>query len=249
MLTTVDANASLDRLRAEKTRAAAELVAARATLAAIESGSGARLLAARLAGDEAAGVSIRTEMTEARAVVADLEAIIGASDRAIRDAEKAVQRATAADIRATAAERWGEAEKRLQATAERLGQLFETEGIRWLPWPILEPSGVYSTGSWSRTSTGRLLAEILELELEAGRIETRLGLAPQSSLLEGVAGVALHLGNAGAVAPGATVKVTGSQLDAAAAVLRGERPEPPKEFDALRGELKASGNPRSTWRG
>jgi len=246
-MTTTEAQTAVARLQEEKARAVAELAAAREALDALETSAGDRLLTARLDNDEAAAVSIRSELTEARAAVADLEAIITASDRAIQDAEKAVLVATAADLRRQAAERWEEAEKRLQATAERLGQLRKTEGVRWMPWPSVEASGAVAAGSWRQTATGRLLAEILDLEHRAAGLERRSGATPGASILPNDPAIALHLGSPGVVQAVATGKANGSQLDAASAKLAGR--EIPKTPEPTAAEIAAAwGNP-IVWRG
>jgi len=222
-----EAQGALDRLQEEKARAASELAAAREALDVAETSSGDRLLTARLDADEAAAASIRAELTKARAAVADLEAIATAADRAIIVAERDVQLATAADLRRQAAALWEEAEKRLQAASERLGQLYETEGVRWLPWPVVAPSGAVAAGSWSQTVTGRLLAEILELEHRADHLEHRAGATPGASILPNDPAIALHVGCPGVIEAVGAVKVGGSVLDAASAALAGhEVPAP-----------------------
>ena len=213
MLTTVEAQTALDRLQEEKARAASELAAAREALDRLETESGDRLLAARLDGDETAAKGIREELAAARLAVAE--------------GEKDVLAAEAREIRADVAVRWPAIRDRLDAAAELLDQLRETEHTGFIPSPWIQASGVCGAGSWSRTQTGELLAALIESEHRAVALESRAGVVSPPSILNGRADVGLHLGSLGSLESPIQLKVHGSRLDAASAVLAGrETPAP-----------------------
>jgi len=222
-----EAQTALDRLQEEKRRAVDELTAAREALDRLETESGDRLLAARLDGDEDAAASIREELARARLAVAEGEKIAAACDRAIRQGEKDVLAAEAREIRADVAVRWPAIRDRLDAAAELLDQLRETEHTWFIPSPWIQPSGVCGAGSWSRTRTGELLASLIESEHRAVSLESRAGTESPPSILNGRADVGLHLGCLGSLESPIQLKVTGSQLDAASAVLAGREVPPP----------------------
>ena len=227
MLTTVEAQTALARLQEEKARAVDELTAAREALDRLETESGDRLLAARLDADEAAAEGIREELAAARLAVAEGEKIVAACERAIRQGEKDVLAAEAREIRADVAVRWPAIRDRLDAAAELLDQLRETEHRWFIPSPWIQPSGVCGAGSWSRTQTGELLAALIESEHRAVALESRAGVVSPPSILNGRADVGLHLGSLGSLESPIQLKVHGSRLDAASAVLAGrETPAP-----------------------
>jgi len=227
MLTTVEAQTALARLQEEKARAASELAAAREALDRLETESGDRLLAARLDGDETAAKGIREELAAARLAVAEGEKIVAACERAIRQGEKDVLAAEAREIRADVAVRWPAIRDRLDAAAELLDQLRETEHTGFIPSPWIQASGVCGAGSWSRTQTGELLAALIESEHRAVALESRAGVVSPPSILNGRADVGLHLGSLGSLESPIQLKVHGSRLDAASAVLAGrETPAP-----------------------
>jgi hypothetical protein len=209
MLTTVEARAAVDRLRAEKTRAGAEIAARRKALDALETASGDRLLTARLEEDDTAAASIRAELTEARAAVADLEAIATAADRAIKAAELDVLLAEATEARDEAAALWSEATTRLKTTARLLDELEAHEGVRFAPPPHVEPSGVVDPTRPATTRTGELVGKILALETRATALETRTGRAPSPSIMGDR--IQSLPGGPSIVAP-QRLKVSGSQL-------------------------------------
>ena len=222
-----EAQTALDRLRAEKARAVDELAAAREALDVAETSSCDRLLTARLNADEAAAASIREELAAARLAVAEGEKIVAACERAIRQGEKDVLAAEAREIRADVAVRWPAIRDRLDAAAELLDQLRETEHTGFIPSPWIQASGVCGAGSWSRTQTGELLAALIESERRAVSLESRAGVVSPPSILNGRADVGLHLGSLGSLESPIQLKVHGSRLDAASAVLAGrETPAP-----------------------
>ena len=94
---------------------------------------------------------------------------------------------------------------------------------------------------------GEMLVEIIERERRATALEIRSGVSPRPSILTGIADVAWHVGWEGVLESVATIKVHGSRLDDASAVLAGKpAPEAPNPTAA---EIAAArGNP-STWRG
>jgi len=222
-----EAQTVLDRLQEEKARAASELAVAREALDVAETSSGDRLLTARLDADEAAAASIRAELTEARAAVADLEAIATAADRAIEAAQRDVLAAEAASIRADVAVRWPAIRDRLDAAAKLLDALHETEHTRFIPSPWIQPSGACGNGSWTRTWSGSLLAALIESEHRAVSLESRAGIESPPSILAGRTDVGLHLGCVGSFETPIQLKVHGSRLDDATAALVGhEVPAP-----------------------
>jgi len=228
MLTTVEAQTALARLQEEKARAVDELTAAREALDRLETESGDRLLAARLDADEAAAEGIREELAAARLAVAEGEKIAAACDRAIRQGEKDVLAAEARELRADVAVRWPAIRDRLDAAAELLDQLRETEHTGFIPSPWIQASGAVGAGSWQRTRTGELLAEVLELERRAVALESRAGTESPPTILAGRADIGLHLGNMGVIESPIQLKVHGSRLDDASAVLAGKpAPETP----------------------
>jgi len=222
-----EAQTALDRLHDEARRATAELTAAREALDRLETESGDRLLAARLDADEAAAEGIREELAAARLAVAEGEKIVAACERAIEAAQLDVLAAEAASIRADVAERWPAIAARLDYAARLLDELHEAEGVRWLPGPWVQPSGAVGAGSWQRTKTGELLAALIESEHRAVALESRAGVVSPPSILNGRADVGLHLGSLGSLESPIQLKVHGSRLDAASAVLAGrETPAP-----------------------
>lgn len=240
-LTPDEARAAVTRLKDELAAAKVDAEKSQTAVETIMGTIGDRVLDARAAGDNAAEVAAQGELTSARTEIEVAERIVDALGKRITEAEKAVHVADARALRDEARRLWAEVAPHLAESNAMLDALAEREGTRFLPWPVAHPSGAYANGSWSRTVTGAKLGAILELEREAAHIESRAGIAPQPSLLEGVAGIGLHLGCGGTVEAAVPIKVSGSQLDGAAASLRGERPEPPDGFAALRAELKAKG--------
>jgi len=227
METRTEAQTALARLQEEKRRAVDELTAAREALDRLETESGDRLLVARLNSDETAAKGIREELARARQAVAEGEKIVAACVRAIRQGEKDVLAAEAWELREQIVAEWPAIRDRLDAAAELLDQLRETEHTGFIPSPWVQASGVCGNGSWMRTSTGSLLAEVLELERRAVALESRAGVVSLPSILNGRGDVALHLGNPGAIESPIQLKITGSQLDAASAKLVGhEVPAP-----------------------
>ena len=242
-----EAQTALARLQEEKARAASELAAAREGLDRLETESGDRLLTARLDGDETAAKGIREELAAARGHVSELEKIAVACDRAIRQGEKDVLAAEAAELREDVLRRWPEVRNRIDETAKVLDALFVAEGCRFWPGPQPLPSGACPEGSMMRTATGRLMADIADLERRATVLETQAGLTPQNSIMAAVLpSAAWHFGSVGVLVTRPLV-VHGSQLDDASAALAGR--EVPKTPDPTAAEIAAArGNP-STWRG
>jgi len=223
-----EAQGALDRLQEEKARAVDELAAAREGLDRLETESGDRLLTARLNSDEAAAKGIREELAAARGHVSELEKIEAAAERAIEAAKLDVLRAEAASIRVDVAERWPAIRDRLDAAAELLDQLRETEHTGFIPSPWIQPSGACGAGSWARTSTGEAVAALIEQERRAVALESRAGVPSPVSILAGRADIGLHLGNMGVIESPIQLKVHGSRLDDASAVLAGKpAPETP----------------------
>jgi len=241
MQTRSEAQAALDRLREEKARATEELAAAREALDRLETESGDRLLATRLAGDETAAAVIREELTVARLAVAEGEKIITACDRAIEAAQRDVLAAQAHELRADVAKRWPQLRDRIAATQKILDELTARESVRWIPEPVVAESGAVASGSWRRTKTGEAVAALIELEREAAALESRAGVVSPPSIVAGRADLALFLGSPGTFAAAVQLKVGGaSYIDDASAVLGGRKlPEPyvPTVQDLVRVKL------------
>jgi len=228
-----EARAAVTRLKDELAAAKVDTENRRTVVEAITATIGDRILDARAAGDNAAEVAAQGELMAARSEAEVAVKIVDALGKRIEDAERDVLRAEAASIRADVAERWPAIAARLDYAARLLDELHEAEGVRWLPGPWVQPSGACGNGSWSRTSTGSLLAEVLVLERHARALESRAGVVSLPSILNGRGDVALHLGNPGLIESPIQLKITGSQLDAASAVLAGkpapETPNPSRE--------------------
>jgi hypothetical protein len=197
-----EAQAALERVRAETVRAEKELDEQRVALAALENAAGECVLAARLESDQAAEERVGHELAAARARVDLNERALAASTTAIRKAQRGVSVAKAAALRDKARELWREAEPRLEKTAAKLLELFEYEGVRYVPPPVLHPSGAFADGSMAQTVTGALLAQIVALEREAAHLESVGGETPKQSLLHDVQDARTHLGSAGVVRVG-----------------------------------------------
>jgi hypothetical protein len=192
-----EAQTALERVRAETVRAEKELAEQRAALVALESSAGERILTARLSEDPAAEDAVLAGLVAARARIDMSERALAASTTAIRKAQHGVGVAKAAALRDKAWELWREAEPRLEKTAVMLADLAAWEGVQYVPPPVLHPSGAFADGSFQRTQTGSILAQIIGLEQEAGHLETVSGEAVKPSLLAGLPELWRHIGAAG----------------------------------------------------
>jgi hypothetical protein len=223
-MTTTEATAALDRLKAEREKAMEEATRLREDLDTLETTTGDRLLTARLDGDADASSRIRAELQAARDTLADAEKIVTAADRAIEAAQRDVLAAQAREIRDDVAARWPDVEARLDHAGGLLTTLHDVEGVHWLPQPHVAPSGAVAAGSWARTATGQLLADLLMDERRAVSLESRAGVTSPPSITAGRADHALHLGCQGVVEQAAPIAVHGGRLDDASAALRGKGP-------------------------
>ena len=222
------AKAALAKVEEAAVSARVELEYHQDELARLEEASGRRLFAARLDADEDEEARITGELDAVRKDIEVSQRIVAAAGAAVRDAVRDVQAAEAAAIRADVAKRWPAIRDRLDAAAELLDQLRETEHTGFIPSPWIQPSGAVGAGSWQRTRTGELLAEVLELERRAVALESRAGTESPPTILAGRADIGLHLGNMGVIESPIQLKVHGSRLDDASAVLAGKpAPETP----------------------
>jgi hypothetical protein len=201
-----EAQTALERVRAETVRAEKELAELRAALATIEAESGAQILAARLAGDQVAEDGVLAGLAAARAKIDATERVHRAADSGIKKAECALHVAKAAGLRSEAARLWKEVAPRLAESNAMLDALAEREGCHWMPFPGVHPTGCYLDGSWQQTKTGKLLAEIVELENNATHLESVAGVPPGPSCLPDFYSFALHLGNVGVARQGPQLK-------------------------------------------
>jgi len=242
-----DAKATLAKVAAAATKAHDELAKREADLAALEEESGTRLFNARLATDADAETKIAAEIAAAKQTVETQRRIAAAAKAAIQSAQRDVWAAEAAELREDVRLRWPKVRNRIDETAKVLDELADVEGCRFWPGPQPLPSGACPEGSMMRTATGRLMADIADLERRATVLETQAGLTPQNSIMAAVLpSAAWHFGSMGILVTRPLV-VHGSQLDDASAALAGrEIPETPEPTAA---EIAAArGNP-STWRG
>jgi len=226
-LTLDEAKAAVTRLKDELAAAKVDTENRRTVVEAITATIGDRILDARAAGDNAAEVAAQGELMAARSEAEVAVKIVDALGKRIEDAERDVLRAEAQELRAQVVAEWPDVEARLDYAARLLDELHEAEGVRWLPGPWVQPSGAVGAGSWQRTKTGELLAALIESEHRAVALESRAGVVSPPSILNGRADVGLHLGSLGSLESPIQLKVHGSRLDAASAVLAGrETPAP-----------------------
>jgi hypothetical protein len=212
-MTPDEARAAVQRLETELAVARDDLVLRQLTLAGAEATIGDRLVELRLSGDALAETAAQAAVGAARTAVDLAEKMIDALDARIRESAKDVHIADAHALRAQAAELWKAVAPRLAETNRMIDALAEREGTRWMPWPVLQPSGVYMDGSWRRTKTGETLAAIIERERAATHLETRAGAKPGPSCLPADESYRLHLGNGGMLrTTGAPLTVGNSQL-------------------------------------
>jgi hypothetical protein len=240
------ARAALDKVTSAANAARSDLDKQQAALATMEEESGRRLFNARMNADSNEEERIEHDLDIARKAVATAQKIVDASSAAIRMAQSEVWKAEACQIRADIAARWPDVEARLDHAAELLTKLHDVEGVHWLPQPHVAPSGAVAAGSWARTATGQLLADLLMDERRAVSLESRAGITSPPSIVAERSDLALHLGCQGVVEQVAPIAVHGGRLDDASAVLLGREPaqQPTPDRDMI--ARQASQNRRMT---
>jgi hypothetical protein len=197
-----EARAAVQRLKDEQVAATVDLSQRRATLAEIEAHVGDRLLDARIAKDDAAAAKINADLAAARLAAETAGTVSAAIERRIKAANRDVLLADANALRVEAGRLWKELAPRLAESNAMLDALAEREGTRWLPFPVVDPSGVLRNGSWSQTNCGAELAKIADAERAASHLERIAGVAPGTSCLPVDADgnyIPLHVGNPGVV--------------------------------------------------
>jgi hypothetical protein len=232
-----EARAALARVSDAATKAREELLNRQAELAALEEEAGTRLFNARLNSDTDEETKVESDIDIARKAVDTAQRIVDASEGAIRTAQKAVYTADAHELREQAAQIMVDVRPRLAATRKLLDALAEAEDVHAMPEPHAAPSGAVATGSWRRSRTGTMLAEVIERERHAAHLEARAGAVSPPSLLVGLPDVAWHLGNPGVIEAAIPLKVGGrSYIDDATARLMG-KPVPEEHPTPSRAEI------------
>ena len=193
---TVDkANQELQRVRDAIQTAKDDLAARIEALATIEKGVGQRLFDARLAKDAKKESAINAELDAARQAVETSRLISKSGQESQKTAHHVLYEAEAVELREQVSKLWPAVKKRIVATRILLDELAKVEDVSWMPFPWATKIGVFKAGSWSRTKTGELLFEIVDLERRASIKETQAEKTPLASILiDSKDEAGLHLG-------------------------------------------------------